>query len=242
MKNKIKIILIIVLVANIVISTFYLLKNQQEDKEQDKIFSEIQEIIKEEDTEEKREDTINIDKLYEINNDIVAWVKIEGTNINYPVMQTKDRPDYYLYKNFYKKYSISGTPYMAESCDIETSDNLIIYGHNMSNHRIFGELKYYKKEEYCKSHNIINLYTMNGITKYEVMAVLRTNINTGFKYYRFYKAQDEGEFDTFVKKCKELSFFDTGVTAKYGEKILTLSTCEGSQKDVRFIVVAKSIS
>ena len=231
----------VILIISFIFSLICIVKNQQEDKEQDKIFSEIQEIVKE-DTEEKQEDTINIDKLYEINNDIVAWVKIEGTNINYPVMQTKDRPDYYLYKNFYKKYSISGTPYMAESCDIKTSDNLIIYGHNMSNHRIFGELKYYKKEEYCKSHNIINLYTMNSITKYEVMAVLRTNINTGFKYYRFYKAQDEGEFDTFVKKCKELSFFDTGVTAKYGEKILTLSTCEGSQKDVRFIVVAKSIS
>ena len=121
MKNKIKIILIIVLVVNIAISTFYLLKNQQEDKEQDKIFSEIQEIVKE-DTEEKQEDIINIDKLYEINNDIVAWVKIEGTNINYPVMQTKDRPDYYLYKNFYKLH-------------------LLIHNSNNCPHRIFQNLK-----------------------------------------------------------------------------------------------------
>lgn len=211
-----------------------------------KVFEEITNIANESNNKEKEEseiieNVVNIKELYKINNDIVGWIKIENTNINYPVMQTKESPNYYLKRNFYKQYSDFGTPYMSENCNTETSDNLIIYAHNMNGKRMFGELENYKIKEYYNNHQIINFYTMQENAKYEIISVFKTVAYTGFEYYKFYYAQDKGEFDTFINKCKELSFYDTGKTAKYGDKLITLSTCEYSNKNGRLVIVARKI-
>ena len=132
MKKIIKISVVILLIGIMLISSYFIYKNMQEDKEQEEIFEELENIVTTNETNEEKEqqeDNVNLNKLYKINNDIVGWLKIENTNINYPVMQTKDRPDYYLRKNFYKEYSVFGTPYIDENCDIENGNNLIIYGH-----------------------------------------------------------------------------------------------------------------
>ena len=143
------------------ISSYLFYKNLKEDKEQEDIFQEITDIVeKNNNKKETEEKEINISKLYEINNDIIGWIKIDDTNINYPVMQTKDRPNFYLRKNFYKQYSQWGTPYLAENCNIKTSDNLIIYGHHINNNKMFGELEKYNKEEFFKNHKINNKYSL----------------------------------------------------------------------------------
>lgn len=139
MRRSLFIFLVIMLVGAILTSTFFIYKDKKEDKEQKEIFEELEIIASNEDApkEEKQEETINIEELYKINNDIVGWIKIENSNISYPIMQTKDRPNYYLNRNFYKKYSALGTPYLAENCNIEESYNLIIYGHHVKRKESF---------------------------------------------------------------------------------------------------------
>ncbi len=239
MKRILFISFVIMLVSISLISIFFIYKDKKEDYEQEKVFEEIIDIVSE--SEEKEENAINIEELYKINNDIIGWLKIDNTNINYPVMQTKDRPNYYLKRNFYKKYSSLGTPYIAENCNIETSDNLIIYGHHIKGKRVFGELENYKSKEYYNNHKNIKFYTMQEKAEYEIIAVFKTIAYTGFRYYEFYNAKDEREFCTFVNKCKELSFYDTEKIAEYGDKLITLSTCEYSNPNGRLVVVARKI-
>lgn len=246
MRKKFYIFFIIMLVAIFVTSIIYIIMNYTEDKEQNEVFEKLENIVteeKEEKHEEQQEESINLEKLYELNNDFIGWLKINGTNISYPVMQTdSNRKDYYLRKNFYKEYSQLGTPYIAEYCNVQTSDNVIIYGHHITNYQVFGELEKYKKKEFYDNHKIINFNTIYENADYEIIAVFKTVAYTGFKYYQFINSSSEDEFNTFIKRCKELSFYNTGKTAKYGDKLLTLSTCEYSAKNGRLVVVAKKIT
>lgn len=243
MKKLLYIIVVILLIGVMLISSIFLYKEIKEKNKQEQIFEEISNTITipESNTKNEEENSINIEKLYEQNNDTVGWVKIEDTNIDYPVMQTIDRPNYYLRKNFYKEYSISGTPYISEQCDLINSDNLIIYGHNIKGNKMFAGLEKYKKEEYYKEHKVIKFYTINEYAEYEIIAVFKTNADTGFKYYKYCNLKDKEEFDTFINKCIELSLYNINVKANYGDKFITLSTCEYSQNNGRLVVVAKKI-
>lgn len=244
MKKIIYGIVIILLIGIMLISSYFIFKDKQEDKKQENTFEELVEIAedKEQNTNDDiKEDTINIEELYEINNDIVGWIKIDCTNINYPVMQTKDKPQFYLRKDFYKKYSQWGTPFLAENCDIKTSDNLIIYGHHINNSKMFGELEKYRNKDFYKNHKTIKFYTKENLTEYEIISVFRTTANSEFKYYEFVNANNEKEFETFVTKCKELSFYNTENNTEYGDKFITLVTCDYSIKNGRLVVVAKKV-
>lgn len=237
-------ILTIILIISFIISYIYIIKNEKEDKEQNEVFERLENIIIENKGEPKREqqESIDLQKLYELNNDFVGWLKIENSNINYPVMQTeRNKKDYYLRKNFCKQYSQLGTPYIAEYCNIKTSDNIIIYGHHIKNSQMFGELEKYKKKEFYNNHKIINFNTIYENADYEIIAVFKTVAYTGFEYYKFVNSSSKQEFDTFIQRCKELSFYETEKTAEYGDKLITLSTCEYSNKDGRLVVIAKKI-
>lgn len=237
-------IIIVTFIISLLISVTHIIKNKMQDKKQDEIFEELENIVteKQDENREQQEESINLQELYELNNDFVGWIKIEDTNISYPVMQTdNDRKDYYLRKNFYKEYSQLGTPYIAEYCNVQTSDNVIIYGHHITNYQMFGELEKYKNKEFYDNHKMINFNTIYGNADYEIIAIFKTVAYTGFKYYEFINSNSQNEFDTFIKRCKELSLYETGKTAKYGDKLLTLSTCEYSAKNGRLVVVAKKI-
>ena len=246
MRKKFYIFFVIVLVAIFVTSIIYIIMNYTDDKKQNIVFEELESIITEEQEEkgeEEKDESINLKELYELNNDFIGWLKINDTNISYPVMQTdNNRKDYYLRKNFYKEYSQLGTPYIAEYCNVQTSDNVIIYGHHITNYQMFGELEKYKNKDFYDNHKMINFNTIYGNADYEIIAVFKTVVYTGFKYYEFINSNSQNEFDTFIKKCKELSFYETGKTAKYGDKLLTLSTCEYSAKNGRLVIVAKKIT
>ena len=243
MKKVICIIFILLLISTTLISSFYLYNELKEDNKQEKIFENLLDIAETKESEkqdENGENSININELYKENNDIVGWLEIEDTNINYPIMQTKHSPNYYLRRNFYKEYSIMGTPYLAEQCDLNKSDNLIIYGHNISGNKMFADLEKYKKESFYKEHKTIKFYTKEEKTEYEIIAVFKTVAEKGFKYYNYYDL-DKSEFDTFIAKCKELAFYNINLSANYGDKLITLSTCEYSQTNGRLVVVAKKI-
>lgn len=180
-------------------------------------------------------------EVFAQNDDLIGWISIPGTRIDYPVMQTKDNPDFYLKHAFDKSYSNYGVPYTAENCDADISDNMVLYGHHMNNGSMFSDLCKYEDENFYKEHKVIHFDTLGGYGEYEVIAAFKTvaYAESGFKYYHFVNAESEAAFDEYIAKCKELSLYDTGVSAEYGDKLITLSTCEYSQTNGRMVVVAK---
>lgn len=183
--------------------------------------------------------------LYLQNTDMVGWIRIEDTNINYPVMQTPDRKDYYLHRNFYEESNDHGAIYVREVCDVFTpSDNITIYGHHMRDGSMFANLMNYKKKSFWEEHRYITFDTLTEHHTYEIVSVFRTTATQGkgFAYHQFVNAADAEEFDKFIATCKRLDYYETDVTAEYGDKLISLSTCEYSQTNGRLVVVAKRIS
>ena len=157
-------------------------------------------------------------------------------------MFAPDRKDFYLRRDFEKKYSYYGTPYIAEACEIDVSDNTIIYGHNMRNGTMFSALEKYLSEDFFKNNRYIRFDTMNDYGTYEILSVFKVEAVMGeFDYYNFINASTQAEYDDFIATCKSYSLYDTGVTAQYGEKLITLSTCEYSSENGRLVVVAKKV-
>ncbi|MBQ4641180.1 MAG: class B sortase [Oscillospiraceae bacterium] len=183
-------------------------------------------------------------RIFTLNSDLVGWIRIDGTVMNYPVMQTPDRSNYYLKRDFNKTGSAHGCIYASEDCDItQPSDNITIYGHNMRDGSMFATLLNYKKESFWVEHPVIHFDTLTKRHSYEVMAVFTTtaSVGFGFDYHNFIDAADEDAFYKFVSDCKLLSLYDTGVDAEYGDKFITLSTCEYSQANGRMVIVARRI-
>ena len=240
MRKVIRTIIVILLIGIILISSYFIYKELKQNKEQEDTFDKLIEIIEDNQSDNKEDNNINLSKLYEMNNDLVGWLRIANTNINYPVMQSKNNPDYYLKRDFYKNYSSYGTPYISEQCNIETSDNLVIYGHHMNNKKMFGELENYKKKDYYDQHSIIMFNTLKDTSQYKIFTVFKTVAysNRGFKYYNYIDFEDEEKFNEFLNKCNELSLYNTNIQPKYGDKLITLSTCEYSKENGRLVVVA----
>ncbi len=244
MKKIIYILVILLLISILLISSYFIFKELKQNKEQEQTFEEIIGIMEDSADENKLEDEINLKTLYEINDDLVGWIKIENTNINYPVVKSKVK-NFYLRKDFYKKYSSYGTPFLAEQCDIDKSDNLIIYGHHMKNRKMFGSLEDYKSKNFYNQNKIIKFYLLNGDktikAEYEIFAVLKTIAysSNSFKYYNYTNFSNIEEFENFINKVNDLSLYETGIKAKYGDEILTLSTCEYSNKNGRLVVMAR---
>lgn len=182
--------------------------------------------------------------LHQKNPDCVAWISIEGTAIDYPVMYHPAQKNYYLHRNFNGKRTFAGALFIAENCDPDDSDNVIIYGHNMTSGSMFAALNKYKKQSFFEDHSRIVYETLHGLETYEVMFAFTTRVYTGhdFQYYAFSKANSAEEYDAYISACRERALYDTGVTARYGDKLLTLSTCEYSHKNGRMVVVAKKIT
>ena len=180
--------------------------------------------------------------LFEQNRDMIGWIAINGTGIGYPVMQTPDRPDYYLTHDFDKQRSNYGVPYVAEESNVDPqSDNITIYGHRMKSGKMFGELTGYLEDAFWREHPTICFDTRAGFGVYEILAVFKTT-PADFQYHLFVDAAEQAEFNEYVQRCKKLSLYDTGITAEYGDKLISLSTCENSQMDGRLVIVAKKVA
>ena len=138
-------------------------------------------------------------ELYLQNEDMVGWISIAGTTVNYPVMQTPNDPNFYLKHNFEKAYSDLGVPYIQEDCDLAASDNLIIYGHHIKGQKMFGALESYKDKDFYEEHKSIQFDTLTEQAEYEIVAVFKTVAysSEGFRYYDFVDAEDEKAFDEY---------------------------------------------
>ena len=181
--------------------------------------------------------------VYEQNSDFIGWISIEDTKINYPVMQTPSNKDFYLKHAFDKSYSEYGVPYMQENCKLGLSDNCVIYGHHMQDGSMFADLCKFESEDFYKEHKTIHFDTLAGFGEYEIVCVFKTAAYAadGFKYYHFVDAADAAEFNSFLSSCQSLALYDTGVSAEYGDKLITLSTCEYSRSNGRMVIVAKLV-
>lgn len=184
--------------------------------------------------------------LYQKNKKLIGWLKIADTNIDYPVMQTSDN-EYYLDHNFNQEYDKNGSIFLDCNCSVyPRSTNMIVYGHHMKSGNMFGNLQKYAKESYGQKHSVITFDTIYEKAQYQVMYVFRSQVynedDIVFKYYQFIEANSEAEFNSYIEEMSSLSLYDTGVKAQYGDSLLTLSTCDSSQTDGRFVVVAKRIS
>ena len=181
--------------------------------------------------------------LYRENDDLVGWIKIDGTNINYPVVQSKDAPNFYLKHDFEKNYTDYGCPYAQQNCDVQApSDNVVLYGHNMKDGTMFCDLTNYKSESFWAQHRTIQFDTLTQKNEYTVIAAFKGEASELFAYNAFVDAETPEEFDAYVAAVKELALYDTGISAAYGDKLITLSTCEYSFENGRMVVVAKRTS
>lgn len=181
-------------------------------------------------------------RIYESNEDFIGWITIEGTQVDYPVMQTKKYPNFYLRRNFEGKYSYYGVPYLDEACTIGESDNFIIYSHNMKNGTMFSAVEDYSKYSFYEEHPIIHFDTLDEFADWQVVYACRVDLeNTDFDYSGVAIFPDEERFDDFIKNIANLSAYKTEVDIEYGDTLLTLSTCEYTHDNGRFVVVAKKI-
>ncbi len=201
-------------------------------------------VIKEEDTEIPDV----LDKyitLYNSNKNLIGWIKIDDTIIDYPVMQCNDNT-YYLEHNFDQKEDRAGALFLDCNCDVvRGNDNYIIYGHHMTSGKMFASLPKYESESYYQDHPYIRFDTIYEEAVYQVMYAFRSKVYTEdqvvFKYYQFIDAYSEEEFNSYMQEMADMAYYDTGVTAVYGDSLLTLSTCDYQETNGRFVVVAKRI-
>ncbi len=184
-------------------------------------------------------------RLYSENKSLIGWIKIDDTNIDYPVMQTVNN-EYYLDHNYTQEYDKNGSIFLDKDCDITNpGSNMIIYGHHMKSGRMFGDLDLYVSEDYYKKHPTIQFDTIYEEGTYEIMYVFRSRVynedDIVFKYYQFFEVSTPQEFDSNMRAMANMSLYDTGVTATFGDRLITLSTCDNSEEEGRFVVVAKKV-
>jgi len=258
MKKVLFTVVVLVLVAAFGVSAFmvgnYLIDGRNQANRYDElsnIAANAQKETKENDaTEETTEPTeggmlAGYKEIYEMNTDTVGWIKMEGTEMDYPVMQTPSDPDFYLYRNFDKADSTRGSVYAWSAADINTpSDNITLFGHNMADGSMFACLNAYTSKTAWENNSLIFFDTLYEYHTYKIFAVFKTsaNIGQGFSYHKFVDAANEQEFNDFVSTCKKLSFYDTGITPVYGDKLIALSTCEYTLDNGRLVVCAVRIT
>ena len=184
--------------------------------------------------------------LKQQNEDVKGWIQIEDTIINYPILQTTDN-DYYLNYTYKKEKSKYGSIYAKNECDIlDNNSNVIIYGHNMRNGQMFNTLLDYINESFYKEHKTIKIATEKEESNYSIVAAFKSRIfyqneKNVFRYYNYTKFNNEDDYNDFLENCKKMQLYDTGVSAEYGEQLITLITCEYSQENGRMIIVAKKV-
>lgn len=274
MKSKVTKILLVVCFIFFTGSVFYIVYNKCEIKKEEKQLEKLQQSIienpeevdivketqrkaseiveseeKETETQEEKEPQIlpQYKELYQENQDLIGWIKIDDTPIDYPVMQTFNDPTFYIHRNWDKNKSQTGLPLIDARCTLE-SENIIIYSHNMKNGTMFGSLKRYNEKSFYEEHQIIKFDTIYEEAEYQIIAVLLAQVfydekpkEGEFVYYNYVELDSKEQFEKYINQVKDLSMYETGVSAEYGDSLITLCTCNYHVKDGRFLVVAKKI-
>lgn len=213
---------------------------------EEEAFEESAEETKEEPVRNKPPFDYDIAALQKVNADCIGWLGIAGTRIDYPVMQRAGNENYYLEKDFFTEKNKNGCLILDEDSSISMNcDNLIIHGHNMRSGEMFGELEAYREEAYADEHNLIYFVTAEETREYLVMAAFYSKVfyedEQAFKYYNFFALDTYVSFMDFYGNVKDMSLYDTGVEAAWGDKFITLSTCSYQEENGRFVVIGKLV-
>ena len=196
------------------------------------------------DSNKETERMLQVKQIQEQNTDIVGWLEIENTNINYPVLQGTDNR-YYMTHNYKKEKSKNGSIFLNADYNWNIpSNNLLIYGHNLGNGMMFQELLKYEKKEFYQEHPVIRFTTKDEDDQYEIISVFKSRVyykseKNVFRYYYFINNKSEEEYNQFVKNAKNASLYSIDATANYGDQLITLSTCAYYVEDGRFVVVGR---
>jgi len=180
-------------------------------------------------------------QFYKQNPDMVGWIRIDGTIIDYPVMHTPQDPEKYLHLSFQGEESQHGVPFIDYRCTMD-SDNVLIYGHNMSDDTMFHTLVEYRLKSFWREHPVIRFDTVREEREYEIFAAFYDRVyyehEQNFKFYNFIDAKNKTDYNNTVKKLKGKSLYNTGITPKYGQQLIMLVTCTYREENGRLVVVA----
>jgi sortase B len=185
--------------------------------------------------------------LQQDNGDVKGWIRVEGTVINYPLLQGEDN-DFYAKHNYEKREITYGSIYMNSRSNLkDNTSNIIIYGHNMKDNQMFGSLSWYSDPSYYNAHPIVHIATDETESAYQIICAFRSRVYpvdfdpAVFRYYRHVSFPDAQTFSDYLQNCKNLQLYETGITAEYGDQLILLSTCEYTQVNGRFVVLAKKL-
>lgn len=240
-------IIYVALIIIFVISIFFIIKDYYFNNNTQTKIEELQKIMKNEsDTNIAKTEVSpqieNFRKINEKNSNIVAWLEIEETEINFPVLQATNN-NYYLTKDYNNKYNPNGSIFLDSNCNIQDqSQNIIIYGHNNNNELMFNNLLKYKDKQYYEQHPKIKITTNTEIATYTIIAVFESQVYNQnqqdiFKYYNYTNFKDDSEYYNYINNCKKLSIYEIESNINYREQLITLSTCEYSKENGRFVVL-----
>lgn len=252
-KNWVMNILMIVCIIIFLASGLYLVRYYLNAKNAEDAISELAELKEESEEEEETGEVPVIKgktimkkyrKLYKKNSDLIGWITVRDTKIDYPVMQTPDDSEYYLHRNYQKAEDVNGLPFLDAKCDAEDpNSNLMVYGHHMKSGLMFAHLLDFETESFYKKHKTVYLDTLYDEREYEIVAAFYSQIykedQDVFKYYEYIGSLTEERFDTYIENIRKLSKYDTGIKPKYGDQLLTMVTCAYHTEDGRFVVVAR---
>lgn len=185
-------------------------------------------------------------ELYNLNNEMVGWITIPGTEVNHPVVMRPGDNDYYLTHSFEQTDDVNGSIFMDYRCDfVNPTTNTIIYGHNMKSGLMFGKLKNYLDQDYYESHKTIEFNTIYEHRTYEIVAICLSQVYTSednnYRYYDFTNAENAAQYDAFINTVKALSIYNEEINILKSDKLLTLSTCNSYTEDGRLFIVAKRV-
>jgi sortase B len=249
LNKKLSIVLICVCIAVLAVSGFVLLRYFSENYRAEKAYEDLRPPeLSESEAAASAESTYEsllpyYEKLKEQNGHFVGWLSIPGTNVNYPVMQTPQEPEYYLYRDFNQKDASSGSLFASEISNVnKPSDAVILYGHRMKTGSMFGNFGKLTEEDYLAEHNRVIFDTLANRNEYRIWCVFTEAVGTGsareFQYYNYSDFRDEIDFADFVSQARSYAnAIDEDASPKFGDKILLLSTCEYTHDNGRLVVV-----
>lgn len=261
-KNRVRslilISLIILLAGILAFSAYQALSIYIPQKREQDRFSELRELVHgnpagqptgsdgaPEKTAADNDDTIDLVTLTVYNDEAVAWLRIPDTPVDYPVMKSSDDdPEYYLHRDFDRSYSFSGCLFVGQYCDTD-SDVFVIYGHNMNNGSMFGELDRFADPDFADSHRDVVLDTLSEHKIYRVFAAFQTKVydeedddDDVYRYYNSVGKFDESGYAYVLDSIRSLSLIDIGNIPEYPAQLMLLSTCAYHTEDGRFVVAA----
>jgi sortase B len=248
-KKIITMLLAIILICSVILIAVIKVTDYIDNKKQEDVSKVLDtiDISSEDITPEQTARMLQVSELKSINEEVMGWLEIQGTNISYPVLQGEDN-EYYLSHNYKKEEVSGGSIFLDKDYDFnKPSENLLIYGHRNTKGLMFEDLVKYKDEDFYKEHQTIRFTTTTNDSEYEIIAVFNSRVyyqdeTNVFRYYYFINAESEIEYNNYVNEAKKASIYNIEKTATYGDQLLTLSTCDYSQKDGRFAVVARKIT